>query len=226
MHTTSLPLTFYVNSGQPYLFMCVLFSDTGQGLYFMHKRNILLSGSSLVISDIGKQPKERSEVGSTLVCVTSNVNNNCCRTTDGGNVGEWWDPTGALVIHENQDISNSIFTRVGYHEQVRLSRRSDATGPVGRYTCAVPDSNGVNTTAYIIITGETRITSITASYLPICDRIWENDRIVRKSIIACTCGNRRSTVKTLMKQKCVLLQDEISDWLQILDGGIFARRKW
>ena len=150
----------------------------------MHNGNILLSGSSLDISDIGVQPNERSEVESTLICVTSNVNNQCCRSSDGGNVGEWWNPNGALVIRDNLDTSNSIFTRVGYQEQVQLSRRSDATGPVGRYTCAVPSSRGDTMTAYIIITGETRITSITATYLPICDSIWETDRIVRKPIIA------------------------------------------
>ena len=149
----------------------------------MHNGNILLSGSSLDISDIGEQPTKRSEEGSTLVCVTSNVNDQCCRTDDGGNVGEWWNPNGALVIRDNQDLSNSVFTRVGYQEQVRLSRRFDTTAPVGRYSCAVPDSSEVNMTASIIITGETRITSIMAIYLPICERIWETDRIVRKSII-------------------------------------------
>ena len=150
----------------------------------MHNGSILLSGSSLDISDIGEQPDNRSFEGSTLVCVTSNINIQCCRTTDGGNVGEWRDPIGALVIRNNLDQSSSIFTRVGFTEQVRLSRRSDATGPVGRYTCAVPDSRGNNITAFIIITGETRITSIIATYLPMCDHIWETDRIVRKSIIA------------------------------------------
>ena len=135
----------------------------------MHNNIELRSGSSLVISVIGEQPTERSEEGSTLVCVTSIVNDQCCRTSDGANVGEWWNPNGALVIRDNLDTSNSIFTRVGYQEQVRLSRRSDATGPVGRYTCAVPDSRGANITAFIIITGETRISSITATYLPICD---------------------------------------------------------
>ena len=133
----------------------------------MHNGKVLRSGSSLVISDIGEQPNERSEVGSTLVCVTSSINNNYCRIADRGNVGEWWNPNGALVIRDNQDMSNNIFTRVGFTEQVRLSRRSDATGPVGRYTCAVPDSSGEIITAFIIITGETRFTSITATYLPI-----------------------------------------------------------
>ena len=153
----------------------------------MHNGNILLSGSSLVISDIGQQsPTERSEVGLTLVCVTSKVNKQCCRSSDGGNIGEWWDPTGALVIRDNLDQSNSIFTRVGFREQVRLSRRSGATGPVGRYTCAVPDSSEENITAFITITGETRITSITATYLPICDHNWETDWIVRKSIMTYT----------------------------------------
>ena len=149
----------------------------------MHDGNILLSGSSLYIFAIGEQspsPNERSVAGSTLVCVTSNVNEQCCRNSDGGNIGEWWDPTGTLVIRDNQHRSSSTFTRVGYQEQVRLSRRSDATGPVGRYTCAVPDSSGANITAFIIITGETRIT---ATYLPMCDRIWETDRKARKSVI-------------------------------------------
>ena len=131
----------------------------------MHNGNVLLSGSSIIISAFGQQPDQRSEVGSTLACVTSNVNEQCCRTADGGNIGEWWDPTGALVIRDHLDQSDSIFTRIGFLEQIRLSRRSDATGPVGRYTCAVPDSRGANITAFIIITGETRIISITATYV-------------------------------------------------------------
>ena len=169
----------------------------------MHNGDVLLNGNSLVISDIGVQPDERrSEVGSTLVCVTSNVNDQCCRTSDGANVGEWWDPNGALVIRNNLDQSNSIFTRVRYHEQVRLSRRSDATGPVGRYTCAVPDSNGVNMTAFIIITGETRITSITATYLPIMWPYWETDRIARKSIITYTRKSSLDHEDTNEKEVC------------------------
>ena len=47
---------------------------------------------------------------------------------------------------------------------------------------------------------------------------WKTNRIVRKSNqLSRTCRNNRSSAKTLIEieKKCVLLEDEASDWLQI-----------
>jgi len=66
------------------------------------------------ISDIGPQPADRSHPGSTLVCVTTNVNTACGKVTD--------------------------FARIGHTHQVKLTREVlNSTPPLGRYTCAVPD---------------------------------------------------------------------------------------
>ena len=46
-----------------------------------------LPGDSVLISDIGTQPPdERSNPGSTLVCVTTNINIACCRAGDNNDV--------------------------------------------------------------------------------------------------------------------------------------------
>ena len=52
------------------------------------------------VSDIGIQPRDRTNPGSTIVCVTTNVNTACCRKNDNnaltncttGAVGEWYYP--------------------------------------------------------------------------------------------------------------------------------------
>ena len=110
----------------------------------MLNNTLYLSGDSVVISDIGPQPADRSNPGSTLVCVTNNVNTACCRAGDNngmtndtaGAVGEWYYPNGTLVRRENV----TDFRRVGYMHQVRLARvLSTSTPPLGQYICQVPD---------------------------------------------------------------------------------------
>ena len=78
---------------------------------------------------------------SSLVCVTSNVNTQCCRSRDGGNVGEWFFPNGTMVPR-NSGHGGSDFTRSGFTHQVRLNRRNgDALMPIGEYSCRVPDES-------------------------------------------------------------------------------------
>ena len=105
-----------------------------------------LPGDSVLISDIGSQPSDRSDPGSTLVCVTANVNTACCRSGDNnyitnataGAVGEWYNPDGTLVRRPSGNVSD--FARIGYTHQVRLERAvSDSTPPLGVYTCQVPE---------------------------------------------------------------------------------------
>ena len=129
------------------------------GLYLMLKGAILLPGDSVLISDIGSQPADRSNPGSTLVCVTTNVNTACCRNNDNngrtsataGSVGEWFYPNGTLVPRSNSYVNN--FARVGYSHQVRLARVVlRPTPPLGVYTCEVPEaSTGVLHNASITI---------------------------------------------------------------------------
>ena len=78
--------------------------------------------------------------------MTSNVNTECCRNTDGpggsgGSVGEWYFPNGTMVPRNMGAPSSANFTRKGFTHQVRLNRRNNATSPTGTYECRVPDGN-------------------------------------------------------------------------------------
>ena len=78
---------------------------------------------------------------SALVCVTSEVNSQCCRNRDGRNAGEWHYPDGSLVPRNREDPMGD-FGRSAYSQQVRLNRRNEALGPSGSYTCIVPREDG------------------------------------------------------------------------------------
>ena len=111
--------------------------------------NIYLPGESVVITDIGEQPLDRSDPGSTLVCVT--------RGSDGGSVGDWFYPDGSMVPRSNTigSSTTNIFTRFGYTEHVHLGTVGTPTGPLGAYRCDVPD--GMNGT--ITVSASINITS-------------------------------------------------------------------
>ena len=117
------------------------------GLYFILSGTIHLPGDSVLISDIGSQSYDSSDPGSTLVCVTTNINTACCRGGDNngvtnataGAVGEWYYPNGAQVPRPSDGYVVD-FARMGFTHHVRLSRRvSVSTPPLGVYTCQVPD---------------------------------------------------------------------------------------
>ena len=110
----------------------------------MWNRSTYLSGDVIFLFDIGRQPGDLSNPGSTLVCVTTYINTACCRGADNNNitndtagaVGEWRYPDGTQVTRS----SEINFTTVGYSHQVRLAQASsNSTPPVGVYTCQVPD---------------------------------------------------------------------------------------
>ena len=113
---------------------------------------IYLPGDSVLITDIGTQPLERADPGSTLVCVTTNVNTACCRGRDGGNVGEWFYPDGSMVLRPDGTFAPGL-DRVGYTHQVRLSRVGNPTETFGMYTCVVPPLAGIDVSARINIVG-------------------------------------------------------------------------
>ena len=62
------------------------------GLYFALSGRVYQSGDSAFITDIGVAllVPNNADPGSSLVCNTSNIDTNCCRRSDGGNVGEWY----------------------------------------------------------------------------------------------------------------------------------------
>ena len=82
------------------------------------------------------------------MCVTTNINTECCRGLDGGNRGEWYDPDGRIIPRGSSTIT---FFRTGSTRQVRLNRSPNIMPPVGAYECRVPDSNGVEQAASINI---------------------------------------------------------------------------
>lgn len=83
--------------------------------------------------------------------MTSNINTQCCRNSDGGRVGEWFFPNGTMLPRY---LSSYAMVRSGYTQQVRLNRKlSHVMGPIGEYQCRVPDSTGVEQVASIHILG-------------------------------------------------------------------------
>ena len=129
------------------------------GLYFMLNGSTYLPGASVLISNIGPQPANHSNPGSTLVCVTTNVNTACCRSGDNnmmtnattGAVGEWYYPNGSPVPRTKSIVTD--FARFGFTHHVRLAREaSDSTPPPGVYKCEVPyPVNRVNVSASITL---------------------------------------------------------------------------
>ena len=69
-----------------------------EGLYFTLVEQIYLPGDTVLITDIGTvNGTESNDTGTALVCVTTNINTQCCRRSDGGNRGEWYNPNGTIV---------------------------------------------------------------------------------------------------------------------------------
>ena len=80
------------------------------------------------------------------MCVTTNVNIECCRGSDhsgSGPVGFWYFPDGTQVTRGN---NAGPFFRTGSVQQVHLSRMSGVVGPVGAYGCRVPLPNEIEET--------------------------------------------------------------------------------
>jgi len=115
------------------------------GLYFKLSGRVI-TGNEVNITDIRGQPTNRSDPGSTLVCVTGNVNNMCCRNLDtgSGRIGGWYH-NDKLVITTNNASNrkiNDVFVSAHYTHQVRLAVIGHPTTPIGEYTCRVPNENG------------------------------------------------------------------------------------
>ena len=110
----------------------------------------------MFLEGIGTAPSaiDPTMPGAALVCHTDRVNTQCCRSVDGGNVGEWFFPNGTMVPRNGNNPGGFIFTRSGSNQQVRLNQRFQSDlKPVGEYECRVPDSRliGVEHTATITI---------------------------------------------------------------------------
>ena len=129
--------------------MSVVFLYTASpspGLYFTLMDVVYLPGDTILISDVGSSASslDQSDPGESLVCVTSNVNTQCCRTSDGGNVGEWLFPNGSVVMRSGDPGEvKGDFERSFSFQEVRLDRANVAVMPSGVYECRVPsEGNG------------------------------------------------------------------------------------
>ena len=81
-----------------YFIYCVFTAPT----YFTLNGTIYLPGDTILITDIGSENNDNSDPGSALVCVTTNVNTQCCRGADnpnGGGRGEWYLPNGTRILN-------------------------------------------------------------------------------------------------------------------------------
>ena len=112
----------------------LLLTSTATQLYFTWRGNRYEPGDSILITDIGSY----SGPGDSLVCVTTDVNTQCC--ADEGGVGEWLFPNGNMIPRNNDPVSQIV--RTGRTNQVHLNFRTNQTSPTGEYTCVVPETDG------------------------------------------------------------------------------------
>ena len=118
------------------------------------------TGDSVLITDIG-EVTPHGDPGLSLVCVTGNVNTQCCKGRDGpngrgGRVGEWYSPTGAIVPPYST-MPPPNFSRSGFTHEVRLNRRNNALESTGTYECRVPHESStelVNASIILIMKGQ------------------------------------------------------------------------
>ncbi len=104
-------------------------------VYFMLRGITYTDGDTVMITDIG-------EGDDALLCVTDNTE--CCRPPDDG---EFFYPDGTAV---GFSTSNSLY-RNREEQSIRLNRRNDATSPLGKYRCTIPDTSGVTRSIIINI---------------------------------------------------------------------------
>ena len=137
-----------------YTYFVYISAPHNTGLYFTLNGTVYLPGDTILITDIGSfNTDDFSDPGSSLVCVTNNVNTHCCRSMDnpnGGGRGEWYLPDGTRILN----TPDTNFYRTRYNQTVRLNRRNNATSPTGVFTCVVPndtDSSTMPFTANITI---------------------------------------------------------------------------
>ena len=117
----------------------LLLISTDTQLYFTWRGNKYEPGDSILITDVGVHHGDDGP-GDSLVCVTTDVNTQCCNDT--GSVGEWFLPNGSMVLRNIDDPNeNSQIIRTGCANQVRLNFRTRQTSPTGEYTCVVPETS-------------------------------------------------------------------------------------
>ena len=80
----------------------------------------------------------------SLYCITER--SNCCRSSDGGESGDWFLPGQDRVV---ESTSIADFSRRREPRAVVLDRRSNAVVTIGLYRCEVPDADNTIQSLYI-----------------------------------------------------------------------------
>jgi hypothetical protein len=94
----------------------------------------LESGSSVLLRDIG-------EGSSALYCLTDREL--CCSPEAGQNRGAWRFPNTASV---GEDSAADIYLTRGF-SSIHLNRENGVMGPIGVYTCLIPDAGDSSSTS-------------------------------------------------------------------------------
>ena len=95
------------------------------------------NNSVVTITNVG-------EGNMSLYCITSK--SECCRSSDGGESGNWFLPGQASAV---EDTSTADFSRRREPRAVVLDRRNSAVLPIGLYRCEVPDAGNAIQSLYI-----------------------------------------------------------------------------
>ena len=104
---------------------------------------MLYPNNSIVnIEDIGAR-------ANALHCITDRMQ--CCRMSDGGEDGEWYQPGQASSVVGFGGTSRANFSRSRGPSAVLLNRRNGATSPAGLYRCEVPDSQDISHQLFIAL---------------------------------------------------------------------------
>ena len=131
--------SLYIISGYIHYYCVYIPAPPSTGLYFTLNGAVYLPGDTILITDIGSNTTtNRSDPQSSLVCVTTNVNTQCCSKADnpnGGGRGEWYLPDRTRILN----TQNLNFYRTRYTQQVRLYRNKGFLSPTGVFTCEVPN---------------------------------------------------------------------------------------
>ena len=111
------------------------------------------ANSTFLLKNIqdNSRPSDVSNPGLSLVCMTDEVNEQCCRSSDGDNTGNWFFPDGSMVPRQKDITGSDTFSRTGYLQEVRLNRKEGREPyQFGVYRCDV-QSVDRNTTFSISI---------------------------------------------------------------------------
>ena len=151
-----LLMTFLLSDTVSHLILCTCVyipAPPNTGLYFTLNGTVYLPDDTILITDIGNEnTDDRSDPGSSLSCVTNDVNTHCCRSSDnpnGESRGEWYLPDRTRILN----TPDTNFFRTRHNQQVRLNRRNNAMSPTGVFTCEIPNDGDstMNHTATITI---------------------------------------------------------------------------